>query len=181
MKKSLALLSTFGVGLSLISASQAQTIKVDGSSTVFPLTEAVAEDFGKANPSVRVTVGVSGTGGGFKKFAAGETDISNASRPIKASEANAARAKGINFIELPVAYDALTVVVNKNNTWASSITKAELKKIWEPGSKIKTWKQVRASWPNRPLKLYGAGTDSGTFDYFTEAVNVAQRLHRFGR
>jgi len=159
-------------------AAHAQAIKVDGSSTVFPITEAVAEEFGKKNPGVRVTVGISGTGGGFKKFTVGETDISNASRPIKASEAAVAVKSGIQYIELPVAYDALTVVVNPNNTWCNSLTRAELKKIWEPGSKVRTWAQVRAGWPSRPIKLYGAGTDSGTFDYFTEAINGKEKASR---
>lgn len=147
-------------------------IKIDGSSTVYPITEAVAEEFGRTNSAVKVTVGISGTGGGFKKFLAGETDISNASRPIKPSEAEQAAKNNIDYIELPVAYDALTVVVNPKNTWATSITVAELKKIWAPESqgKIMRWNQVRSTWPDRPLKLFGAGVDSGTFDYFTEAI-----------
>lgn len=146
-------------------------IRVDGSSTVFPVTEAVAEEFGKANPGVRVTVGLSGTGGGFKKFGAGETAVSNASRPIKDEEAATAKKIGVDFIELPVSYDGLSVIVHPKNTWATCLTLAELKKIWDTGSKINTWSQVRAGFPNRPLKLYGPGTDSGTFDYFTEVVN----------
>jgi len=155
-------------------------VRVDGSSTVFPITEAVAEEFMKANPQVRVTVGVSGTGGGFKKFGAGETDVSNASRPIKTSEEDLAREKGIEYIELPVAYDALSVVVNPKNDWAAHLTVAELKKIWEPAAqgKITNWKQVRAGFPDRPLKLYGPGTDSGTFDYFTDAVNGEEKASR---
>jgi len=164
--------------LSVASGAQAQTIKADGSSTVFPITEAVAEEFGKANRNVRVTVGISGTGGGFKKFVVGETDISNASRPVKASEAAAAAKNGVQFIELPVAYDALTVVVNKGNTWAKNLTTAELKKIWQPGSTVKNWSQVRAGFPNVPLRLYGPGTDSGTFDYFTEAINGKEKASR---
>lgn len=146
------------------------TIKVDGSSTVFPITEAAAEEFQNANPGVQVTVGVSGTGGGFKKFAAGETDISNASRPIKDKEAAAAKEKGIEFVEIPVAYDGLSVVVSKENTFVDKLTVAELKKIWEPESKVKTWKDVRPEWPAEEIKLYGPGTDSGTFEYFTEAI-----------
>jgi len=156
------------------------TIKVDGSSTVYPITEAVAEEFQKKNPGVRVTVGISGTGGGFKKFAAGETDISDASRPIKKTEADAGRAHGINYIELPVAFDALTVVVHPSNTWAATMTVADLKKIWEPAAqgKITRWNQVRPNWPDRPIKLYGAGADSGTFDYFTDAINGKEKACR---
>jgi phosphate transport system substrate-binding protein len=146
-------------------------IKIDGSSTVFPITEAVAEEFGKENPDVKVTVGMSGTGGGFKKFAANETAISNASRPIKGKEAAAAKAKNIDFVELPIAYDGLSVVVHPKNTWATCLTTEELKKIWDKGSKINNWSQVRKGFPNKPLKLYGPGTDSGTFDYFTDEIN----------
>ena len=147
-------------------------IKIDGSSTVYPITEAVAEEFGKTDRALKVTVGISGTGGGFKKFCVGETDISDASRPIKATEAELCAKNGIEYIELPVAYDALTVVVNPKNTWAKSITVSELKKVWEPEAqgKIMTWNQIRPEWPNKPLRLYGAGVDSGTFDYFTEAI-----------
>jgi len=148
-------------------------IAIDGSSTVFPVTEAVAEEFQKAKKGeVKVTVGVSGTGGGFKKFCRGETDISNASRPILKKEMQACAEKGIKYIELPVAFDALTVVVNKKNNWAEEMTVAELKKMWEPDAqgKITNWKQVSPRFPDRPLKLAGAGSDSGTFDYFTEAI-----------
>lgn len=150
----------------------AATIRIDGSSTVFPITEAMAEDFQAQNRGVNVTVGISGTGGGFEKFCNGETDISNASRPIKQSEMDACKAAGIEYIELPVAYDALTIVVNPRNTWASSLTVEELKKIWEPAAQgqITNWNQVRSSFPDAPLKLFGPGTDSGTFDYFTEAI-----------
>ena len=147
------------------------SIKVDGSSTVFPITEAVAEEFGKLHPKLKVTVGVSGTGGGFKKFAAGDTAITNASRPIKDKEAAAAKAKGTGFIELPIAYDGLSVIVSKKNTFAKCLTTEELKKIWDKGSKVNNWSQVRQGFPNQPLKLYGAGTDSGTFDYFTDEIN----------
>ncbi len=147
------------------------TIKGDGSSTVFPISEAVAEEFGKKHPDLKITIGVSGTGGGFKKFIAGDTVLQDASRPIKDKEDKAAKEKGIEYIEMPVAYDALTVVVNPQNTWATNLTVAELKKIWEPGSKVTNWSQVRAGFPSKPLKLYGPGTDSGTFDYFTEAIN----------
>ena len=162
-------------------AAQTQTVKVDGSSTVFPITEAVAEDFQKSKKgAVRVTVGISGTGGGFKKFCRGETDISNASRPILKAEMEECKKAGITYLEMPVAYDALTVVVNPKNTWIKSMTVAELKKMWEPAAqgKITHWNQVNAAWPNVPIKLFGAGADSGTFDYFTEAVNGKSKASR---
>jgi phosphate transport system substrate-binding protein len=148
------------------------TVKVDGSSTVHPITAAIAENFREVAPNVRITVGISGTGGGFKKFCAGETDLSNASRPIKSSERELCAKNGIEFLELPVAYDALTVVVNPKNTWATSLTVAELKAMWSPEAeeKITNWNQIRSSFPNKPLRLFGAGVDSGTFDYFTEAI-----------
>lgn len=152
--------------------SDATLVTVDGSSTVYPITEAVAEDFQKSDQQVKVTVGISGTGGGFKKFCAGETDISDASRPIKSSEAELCQASGIEYIELPVAFDGLAVMVNPRNTWVDYLTVAELKKIWEPEAqgKILRWSDVRPNWPSRELHLYGAGADSGTFDYFTEAI-----------
>lgn len=146
------------------------SVKIDGSSTVFPITEAVAEEFQNANPGVKVTVGVSGTGGGFKKFTVGDIDISNASRPIKDKEKQKAAANNIDFLEIPVAYDGISIVVNKANTWVDKLTVDELKKIWEPNSKVKTWKDVRSNWPAEPIKLYGPGTDSGTFEYFTEEI-----------
>lgn len=159
------------VGLSVNAVnSQGAVVKVDGSSTVFPITEKIAEASKKAG-GANVTVGISGTGGGFKKFCAGDTDISNASRPILKKEMTLCQAKNVKYIELPIAFDALTVVVNPGNTWAKNLTTAELKKIWEPTSTIKNWKDVRAGFPNVPLKLYGPGADSGTFDYFTEAIN----------
>lgn len=145
-------------------------VKIDGSSTVFPITEAVGEEFQKLNPNVRVTVGVSGTGGGFKKFVKGEIDIADASRPIKDEEKEAAAQAKIEFIEIPVAYDGLSVIVNKENTWVDKLTIEELKKIWQPDSKITKWNQVRPEWPDKEIELYGPGTDSGTFDYFTEVV-----------
>ncbi len=147
-------------------------IKVDGSSTVFPITEAAAEEFQKNNPGVKVTVGVSGTGGGFKKFCREETDISDASRPIKPSEVDTCFENGIKYIELPVAFDGLAVMVNPGNTWVESMTVAELKKLWEPAAqgKVTSWNQIRPEWPNQPLTLAGPGTDSGTYDYFTEAI-----------
>ena len=147
-------------------------IAVDGSSTVYPITEAVAEEFGKEHPAVRVTVGISGTGGGFKKFSAGETDISDASRPIKPTETEACAKNGIQFMELPVAFDALSVVVHPENTWCESMTVKELKKLWEPAAQgqIAKWSQIRPGWPQEPIRLFGPGTDSGTYDYFTEAI-----------
>ena len=151
----------------------AQIVKADGSSTVYPITEAVAEDFQKLKKgAIKVTVGISGTGGGFKKFCRNETDIANASRPILKSEMAECKTAGIEYIELPVAFDALTVVINPKNTFVKSLTVAELKKMWEPGAqgKITNWNQINPSFPNAPLKLFGAGSDSGTFDYFTEAI-----------
>ena len=155
-------------------------ILMDGSSTVFPISEAVAEEFQHANPGAGVTVGVSGTGGGFKKFLAGELDIVNASRPIKASELEFARKTNISFVELPIAYDALSIVVNKKNTWVDHLTVAELRKIWGPESqgKVMKWSDVRPGWPDKPLRLFGPGTDSGTFDYFTEVINGKEDASR---
>lgn len=153
--------------------AQVPVIKIDGSSTVFPITEAMAEDFQTlVRGKVRVTVGVSGTGGGFKKFCRGETDIQDASRPIQANEMEACRAKNIKFIEIPIAFDAAAIVVNTKNDWVQQITVAELKKIWAPAAqgKIKKWSDVNSAWPKERLNLYGPGSDSGTFDYFTEAV-----------
>jgi phosphate transport system substrate-binding protein len=147
------------------------TINIDGSSTVAPLSEAAAELFQEQNSGVRVTVGTSGTGGGFEKFCAGETDISDASRAIEADETAACESKGIKYEEVQVANDGLSVVVNNQNTWANCLTTAQLKKIWDKGSKVNNWNQVDPSFPNEPLKLFGAGTDSGTFDYFTNAIN----------
>lgn len=154
------------------------TIEIDGSSTVYPITEAVAEEFHKINPDVNVNVGISGTGGGFKRFVEGETQISDASRPIKDSEKQAATQNGIEWIEMPVAWDGLSVLVNPQNTWVTSMTVAELKKIWEPGSTVDSWNDVRPEWPNQPIHLYGPGTDSGTFDYFTEAINGKEDASR---
>jgi len=154
-------------------AQSGPTVKIDGSSTVYPVTEAVAEDFQKSKKNAtKVTVGISGTGGGFKKFCRGEIDISNASRPIlKPEMADCAKA-GIKYYELPVAFDALTVVTNPKNTFLNQMSVADLKKIWEPAAqgKIMRWNQVNPAWPDQPIKLFGAGADSGTFDYFTEAI-----------
>lgn len=147
-------------------------IQIDGSSTVYPITEAVAEEFRAEAPDVRLSIGVSGTGGGFNKFSRGETVISDASRPIKEKEASACQATGIKYIEITVAFDGLAVVVNLDNNWASSLTTAELKKIWEPAAQgtIVKWNQVREGFPDAPLTLLGPGTASGTFDYFTEVI-----------
>jgi phosphate transport system substrate-binding protein len=168
-------------GFAAAPAATAQVVKVDGSSTVFPITEAVAEEFQKAKKgAVKVTVGISGTGGGFKKFCRGETDVSDASRPILKKEMEACAKEGIKYVELPVAFDALTVVVNKGNDWLKSVTVEELKKMWEPGAqgKITRWNQVNPSWPDAPLKLFGPGADSGTFDYFTDAINGKEKASR---
>jgi phosphate transport system substrate-binding protein len=148
-------------------------INIDGSSTVFPISEKIAEDFGKANPGKRAAVATSGTGGGFKKFCRGETDISNASRPILQKEIDDCKAKGIEFLEIPIAYDAITVVVNPANTWAKTMKVEDLKKMWgkDAMSKVKTWKEVNPSFPDAKLTLFGPGPASGTFDYFTEAIN----------
>jgi len=148
-------------------------VQIDGSSTVYPVTEAVAEEFQKTKKgAIKVTVGISGTGGGFKKFCRGDTDISDASRPILKAEMEECAKNGIKYIELPVAFDALTVVVHKANNWVDHLTVAELKKVWEPEAqgKVMNWNQIRPSFPNAPLALFGAGADSGTFDYFTEAI-----------
>ncbi len=176
----LAALLTVSPG-SFADSSQERLIKIDGSSTVYPITEAVAEEFKAIDKSnTKITVGISGTGGGFKKFCRGETDVANASRPISTSEIKDCTAAKVSFYEIPIAYDAIVLVVNKTNTWVSEIKISELKKIWEPEAegKIKTWNQVNPKWPNQPIKLYGAGPDSGTFDYFTEAVNQKPKASR---
>jgi phosphate transport system substrate-binding protein len=167
---------TFGLlaGLTQTGSSEPTTVvKVDGSSTVFPITEAVAEEFQKeTRGSVRVTVGISGTGGGFKKFCRGESDVQDASRPISSGEMEACRASGVQYYELPIAFDALTIAVSPQSSWVESITIEELKHMWDPSAqgRVVKWNQIRSSWPDQPLKLFGAGSDSGTFDYFTEAV-----------
>jgi phosphate transport system substrate-binding protein len=164
----------FGAGL-----EAEEVVKIDGSSTVYPITEGAAEDFQKET-GTKVTVGISGTGGGFKKFTRGETDVQTASRPILKSEIQAAKDGGVEYLELPIAYDALTIVVNAKNDWVDSIKVSDLKKIWEPEAqgKITKWNQVRPEWPDKEIKLYGAGSDSGTFDYFTEAINGKSKASR---
>ena len=176
MKKFIALAAL----MSVFSVAHADTVKIDGSSTVFPITEGIAEDFQKANKGLKVTVGVSGTGGGFKKFCRGETDISNASRPITQKEIDACKAQGITYYELPVAFDALTVVISPRNTFIQQLTPAELKTLWsaESQGKVTRWNQVNPSFPDQPISLFGPGADSGTFDYFTEAINGKSKSSR---
>ena len=162
-------------------AAQAQVVKIDGSSTVYPITEGVAEDFQKSKKNaIKVTVGISGTGGGFKKFCRNEIDIANASRPIQTKEMEDCKAAGIEYFELPVAFDALTVVVNPKNAFIKQLSIEELKTMWEPAAqgKITRWNQVNPAFPDAPLKLFGAGADSGTFDYFTEAVTGKSKSSR---
>lgn len=163
-----------------VPSAGAETIKIDGSSTVFPISEAVSEEFQHEDPNAKITVGVSGTGGGFKKFIAGEIDIVDASRPIRAAEIEQAQKNGIEYVELPIAYDALSVVVNPKNTWVDTLTVKELQKIWAPEAqgKVLSWSDVRPGFPNKPLQLFGAGTDSGTFDYFTEAIVGREKASR---
>lgn len=152
--------------------SSAKTIRIDGSSTVYPITSAIAGTYQQQDGKGPVTVNISGTGGGFRKFCAGETEINNASRPILTKEMEVCKQSGVRYLELPIAFDALTLAIHPQNDWAKTITLAELKKIWEPAAqgKITRWNQVRPDWPDQPLNLYGAGGDSGTFDYFTEVI-----------
>jgi phosphate transport system substrate-binding protein len=181
MKTPIYLLAAAALAAAAPTVAQQRLVKIDGSSTVYPITEAVAEEFQKAKKqAVKVTVGISGTGGGFKKFCRGETDISDASRPISAREMQACAEAGIKYVELPVAFDALTVVINPKNTWIKELKVEELKKMWEPAAqaKIMTWNQVNSAWPNTPLKLFGPGADSGTFDYFTDAINGKEKASR---
>lgn len=166
------------LGVAWAADSLSGSVKIDGSSTVGPISMAVAEEFMSEYPQVRVTVGISGTGGGFKKFVIGETDISDASRPVKQKELDAMREKGISCIELPVAYDGLAVMVNPRNTWVDYLSTEELKAICMPESKIKNWSQVRDGFPDQPLSLYIPGTDSGTFEYFTKAIVGEAGAHR---
>jgi phosphate transport system substrate-binding protein len=174
-----SLFALTAVAVAAAAPAFANTVKIDGSSTVFPVTEAVAEEFQKANRGMKVTVGISGTGGGFRKFCRNETDIQNASRPILAKEMEDCRKEGVQFIELPVAYDALTVVVNPRNP-LTSISIDDLKKMWEPAAQgtVMRWNQVNPAFPDAPLQLFGAGADSGTFDYFTEAVTGKSKSSR---
>jgi len=170
-----------GVAGTSATTAFAQIVKIDGSSTVYPVTEAVAEEFQKSKKgSVKVTVGISGTGGGFKKFCRAEIDIANASRPILKKEMEDCKKAGVEYIEMPVAFDALTVVIHPQNDFIKQMTVAELKKMWEPAAqgKVKSWKDVNAAWPDVPLKLFGPGSDSGTFDYFTEAVTGKSKASR---
>lgn len=178
LTKSLRIAALLAITFSTTHAFAAdKIIKIDGSSTVYPITEAMAEEFQKAQ-KVKVTVGESGTGGGFKKFCRGETDISDASRPITQKEMDMCKEAGIQYIELPIAYDALTVVVNSKNDWVKSLSVDDLKNIWKPGSSVKNWKQVNAAYPDKAMGLYGPGTASGTFDYFTEAINGKSKASR---
>ncbi|MDE0798783.1 MAG: PstS family phosphate ABC transporter substrate-binding protein [Nitrosomonadaceae bacterium] len=173
MPGTLVTLGALFISFAGIGIGNAGTIRIDGSSTVYPITEAVAEDFQIAKRGkARVTVGISGTGGGFKKFCRGEVDITNASRPIMQKEMDKCKKAGIEYVEMPVAFDALTVVIHPKNNWSKTITVAELKKMWGPAAqnKINSWNQINPAWPNAKFKLYGAGADSGTFDYFTEAI-----------
>ena len=182
MKKAIALVvlatavlaAAATAGVSALSGS----VTADGSSTLGPYTSAAAEGFQKKNKGARVTVGISGTGGGFERFCRNETDLSNASRPMRQTEAVKCAEAGVKWVAFTVANDGLSVVVNKENTWATCLTVAELKKVWEPGSKVNNWNQIRDGFPNVPLKLFGAGTDSGTFDYFTEAINGRAKASR---
>jgi len=180
MRTRFTLLTATAIALLSVAASAPQSgsqlatlkgeIRVDGSSTVYPITEAVAEDFSKAAKGVRTTVGVSGTGGGFKRFCKGETDISNASRPITKSEAETCKGANIEFVELPVAYDGLCIAISKQNTWATKLTLDQIRKIYSASGTAKTWKDLDSAWPDRAIKVYSPGTDSGTFDYFKEVT-----------
>ena len=160
------------------SSEDASEIVIDGSSTVFPISQAVAEEFRREHSHVQIPVGISGTGGGFKRFVEGETDISNASRPIKESEVALAEQNGVSFTQFVIAYDGLSVVLNKSNDFAECLTTAELKMIWEPGSQVSNWNEVRSTFPDKPLRLYGPDTDSGTFDYFTAEINEEEDASR---
>lgn len=183
--RSLMMFGLLAVGLLALTATGnaggeklAGSIKADGSSTVYLISEAMASNFTKLHPNVRISVAFSGTGGGFKKFAAGETDISNASRAIKPAEADKCKQNGITFTELQVGWDGLAVVINPDNDWAKKLTVEQLKKIWHPDTAPKKWSDVDPSWPKENIDLYGAGSDSGTFDFFTEAINGKEKVIR---
>ena len=186
MKKATTLVIALAVLAAVVLAAAATagvsalsgTVTADGSSTVGPYAIAAAEGFQKKNPSARVTVGISGTGGGFERFCRNETDLANASRPMKNSEAIKCRDAGVKWVAFTVANDGLSVVVNKQNTWVDCLTTAELKTIWNTGSKVKSWNDIRSSFPDVPLKLFGPGTDSGTFDFFTEVINGKAKASR---
>lgn len=172
MRRSVPIIA-LGLALSVAGCKGKQVrVSASGSSTVYPITEAMAEEFGKVRRDIQVTVGIAGTGGGFKKFCAGETDISDASRPIRPSEVQQCQSNGVRYIEVPVAYDGIVVVVNPRNTWANDITVEELRKLWAPEAqgRITRWSQLREGWPNKEIHLFGPGVDSGTYDYFTEAI-----------
>jgi phosphate transport system substrate-binding protein len=176
----IAIIAVVGIYWFSTSGTQdlAGTIEIDGSSTVFPITQAVAEEFQKIHPDIRVNVGVSGTGGGFKRFQTGETDINDASRPIKSSEAEECAKNGVEYIEFTIAIDGLAVMVNPDNTWVDYLTVEELNMIWKPDSIVNSWNDIRAEWPDQPIHLYGPDTDSGTFDYFTDVINGGEGVSR---
>jgi phosphate transport system substrate-binding protein len=182
MKKTIALAALVAVVLTAAASAGVSairgTVTADGSSTVGPYAIAAAEGFQKKNPQARVTVGISGTGGGFERFCRGETDLSNASRPMKNSEAILCRDAGVKWVAFTVANDGISIVASKQNSWATCLTTAELKSIWSTGSKVSSWKDIRPSFPDVPLKLFGPGTDSGTFDFFTEVINGKAKASR---
>jgi phosphate transport system substrate-binding protein len=182
MKKTIALAVLVAVVLTAAASAGVSairgTVTADGSSTVGPYAIAAAEGFQKKNPQARVTVGISGTGGGFERFCRGETDLSNASRPMKNSEAILCRDAGVKWVAFTVANDGISIVASKQNSWATCLTTAELKSIWSTGSKVSSWKDIRPSFPDVPLKLFGPGTDSGTFDFFTEVINGKAKASR---
>ncbi len=177
---SLAIITMMLIGGASIAEAGRKIVRIDGSSTVFPVTEAVAEEFQAAHRGTMVTIGVSGTGGGFKKFCRGDIDITNASRPIKPSEIEQCEKGNVQYIELPISYDGLAIIVNKSNDWIDSITVKELKKIWEPAAqrKILKWNQIRPNWPDKEIHLFAPGVSSGTFDYFTKAINGEEGASR---
>ena len=163
---------------SVVESTLSGNIEIDGSSTVFPISQAAAEEFRKEHPKVQIPVGISGTGGGFKRFTVGETDISDASRAIKDSEREQAAENGVEFIQLTVAFDGLSILVNPANDFVTCMTTEELKKLWEPGSTVSKWNEIRSEWPHKEIRLYGPDTDSGTFDYFTDAINGEEDASR---